>query len=417
MAPSPWETPPCNLIFFAGQATRPGLPFYFFTRHGAETMHDPIQPQEVSAEFDNFDSGVATMEKETQPTEANEWTGPRCEKCEAPLKSDVVTICRKCGWYASLGTFVEVDPNWETEDETDSAVAPTTKKSHLRVWLELMPKWSWVIIGTALGVIVESVVVRLITPAGSSIRTIWSLTQLFGGVLVFISCHIFNFMVLAAEDADFGVMDLLLKPLKLWIRAVRELPKRLWVSNTAASSIVAALMSVLVIGGIPYERFWDWGFDAPVKQELMAAVMDRAKQLEDRNGADSLEEAIGDFAGTADGLTATPEKPRQKADCVILGYQLDKDGRLSALVLGTTHVGRLVHAGTVDLQMSSRERSELLRVLSSIRTSRPLIPIESDRTIWIKPQFTCRVTYTQKDRGKLSEMKFDKLLGTIQMGK
>ena len=56
-------------------------------------------------------------------------------------------------------------------------------------------------------------------------------------MLTFISCHIFNFVVLAAEDADFGVMDLLLKPLKLWIRAVRELPKRLWVSNTAASSV------------------------------------------------------------------------------------------------------------------------------------------------------------------------------------
>jgi hypothetical protein len=379
-------------------------------------MHDPIQPQDDSTEFDNFDLGVATIEQETPSTEASESNGPYCEKCEAPLKSDVVTICRKCGWYASLGTFVEVDPNWETEDETASAVAPAPQKSHLRVWLELMPKWSWVIIGTACGVIVESVVVRLVTPAGSSIRTIWSLTQLFGGVLVFISCHIFNFMVLAAEDADFGVMDLLLKPLKLWIRAVRELPKRLWVSNTAASSIVAALMAVLVIGGIPYERFWDWGFDAPAKQELMAAVMDRAKQVA-ANEADSLEDAIGDFAGTADALKGTPEKPRQKADCVILGYQLDKDDRLSALVLGTTHLGRLVHAGTVDLQMSSRERSELLRVLSSMRTSQPLIPIESDRTFWVTPKFTCRVTYTQKDRGKLSEMKFDKLLGTIQTGK
>ncbi|HEY3395972.1 MAG TPA: hypothetical protein VGK58_24935 [Lacipirellulaceae bacterium] len=377
-------------------------------------MYDPVQPQEDSAEFDNFDSGVATMEKDPQPAEASEWTGPRCEKCEAPLKSDVVTICRKCGWYPSLGTFVEVDPNCETEDETDSAVPRAPKKSHLRVWLDLMPKWSWVIIGTALGVIVESVVARLVTPAGSSIRTIWSLTQLFGGVLVFISCHIFNFMVLAAEDADFGVMDLLLKPLKLWIRAVRELPKRLWVSNTAANGIVAAAMAVLVIGGIPYERFWDWGFDAPVKQELMAAVMDRAKQVA-ANEADSLEDAIGDFAGTADGLTEIPEKPRQKADCVILGYKLDKDGRLSALVLGTTHLGRLVHAGTVDLQMSSRERSELLQMLSSIRTSKPLISVESDRTFWVKPQYTCRVTYTQKDRGKLSEMEFDKLLGSIQV--
>ncbi|HEX2473356.1 MAG TPA: hypothetical protein VHK01_01340 [Lacipirellulaceae bacterium] len=380
-------------------------------------MNDKPQPQDDSAEFENFDSAVATIEQDTQSNEANEWTGPCCEKCEAPLKSDVVTICRKCGWYASLGTFVEVDPNWETEDETDTAGASTPQKSHLRVWLELLPKWSWVIIGTVLGVIVESIVVRLVTPAGSSIRTIWSLSQLMFGVLTFISCHIFNFVVLAAEDADFGVMDMLLKPLKLWIRAVRELPKRLWVSNTAASSVTAAAMSILVIGGIPYERFWDWGFDAPVKQELMAAVMDRAKQVA-ANEADSLEDAIGDFAGTADGLingTETPEKPKQRADCVILGYQLDKEGRLSALVLGTTHLGTLVHAGSVTPKMSETEKRELLQMLAAIRTHEPLVSIESDRTIWVKPKYTCRVKYLHKEKGHLTDIEWDKMLGTIQV--
>ncbi len=97
--------------------------FDFSSRPGARKMNDQAQPQDDSTEFDNFDSAVATLEQDTQPNEANEWTGPRCEKCEAPLKFDVVTVCRKCGWYASLGTFVEVDPNWETEDESDTAVA------------------------------------------------------------------------------------------------------------------------------------------------------------------------------------------------------------------------------------------------------------------------------------------------------
>jgi hypothetical protein len=380
-------------------------------------MHDPIQPQDDSTEFENLDSAVATIEKDTQPTEASEWTGPRCEKCEAPIKSDVVTICRKCGWYPNLGRFVEVDPNWEVADETDEPAAPAPQKSHLRVWLDMMPKWSWVIIGTVLCVIVESVVVRLATPAGSSLRTIWSLTQLFGGVLVFISCHIFNLMVLAAEDAEFGVMDMLIKPLKLWIRAVRELPKRLWVSNTAASSIAAAVMAVLVIGGIPYERFWDWGFDAPMKQELMGAVMDRVKQVESQE-AESLEDAIGDFAGTADALTdglVTPDKPKQRADCVILGYQLDKEGRLSTLVLGTTHLGRLVHAGSVTPEMSESGKAELVRMLAAIRTHKPLVAIESERTYWVKPKYACRVRYAHKEKGHLTEMEWDKMLGVIQV--
>jgi hypothetical protein len=392
-------------------------PYAILTRHRAETMYDSTQQHDDSAEFENAESAVATLEEDAQPNDAIEWMAPRCEKCEAPLKSDVVTICRKCGWYPSLGTFVEVDADWEIDGETGAVATQLPKKSHLRVWLDLMPRWSWVIIGSMLAVLVESVAVRLATPVGSSIRTIWSLSQLVLGVVAFLGCHIFNFIVLAAEDADFGVMDMFLKPLKLWIRAAQELPKRLWVSNAAASAITAAALSVLVIGGIPYERFWNWGFDAPAKQELMGAVMDRVRELESRNEADSLEDAIGDFAGTQDGLVQTPDpdKLRERADCVILGYQLDKEGRLSTLVLGTTHLGNLVHAGSVTPKMPEHELAELVRTLADIQAPRPLITIESDRTIWVKPMYTCRVSFMQRQKGRLTEIEWDKLLGTINI--
>ena len=149
----------------------------------------------------------------------------------------------------------------------------------------------------------------------------------------------------------------------------------------------------------------------------MGAVMDRVKQVESQE-AESLEDAIGDFAGTADALTeglGAPEKPRQRADCVILGYQLDKDERLSTLVLGTTHLGRLVHAGSVTPKMSEREKVELVRMLSAIRTHEPLVAVESDRTFWVKPIYACRVRYTHKEKGKLSEMEWDKILGALQV--
>ena len=41
----------------------------------------------------------------------------------------------------------------------------------------------------------------------------------------------------------------------------------------------------------------------------MGAVMDRAKELESRNGADNLEDAIGDFAGKA-GRRLASELPK-----------------------------------------------------------------------------------------------------------
>ena len=61
------------------------------------------------------ETSLAVLEEDsTAPATPEEWTGPRCENCDAPMKSDLVTICRHCGWYASLGRCIEVDTNWET---------------------------------------------------------------------------------------------------------------------------------------------------------------------------------------------------------------------------------------------------------------------------------------------------------------
>ncbi len=387
-------------------------------------MHDDLDTDELSTEFDpstefdDADVAVTTLERDVPNEAESEWNGPRCEKCEAPLKSDVVTICRNCGWYASLGTFVEVDKSYEIFAEDAPVAAREPQKSHLRVWLDLLPRWSWVVIASCMAVIVESIVVRLATPSEiGGLRTAWSLTQLMVGVLGFICCHIFNFMVLAANDSDFGVLDLLLKPVKLWMRAVQELPTRLWVSNLAACSIVAAVMSLVVIGAIPYERFWDWGFEEPTKQDLLGAVANRVRKLDNGNGADNLEDAVGDLAGTADGLTGfepPPPKPRHKADCVILGYQTDNDGRLDSLVLGTNYLGKLVFAGRVTPKMSGPELSKFFKSLERAKTHQPLINIQSDSATWVKPQFTCRVTYTEREKGRLLEIEWGRLLSGIK---
>ena len=375
----------------------------------------------------NSATGLATLDlEEDEPdieTEAVEWTGPRCEKCEAPMKSDVVTICRRCGWYASLGMFVEVDPNWETSDEDE----PThrAQPSHVGVWLNLLPKWGWVMVASVVVVCIESIVVRLVTPADSWLRTGWSLTQLAVGVLSFVGCHGFNFLVLVAEDAEFGLLDLLLKPVKLWVRAGQLLPKRLWVANSALCGLVAVVMSLVVIGGIPYERLWDWGFEQPPKQDLMGAVMDRAKKLGARDGAGNLEDAVGDFAGTQNvddeeggAQPSTPAKPRDKTDCVILGYQVDQDGRLAALVLGIANRGQLAHAGQVVPEMPEDERSNLLQVLKGIRSKQPFITLQVDDAIWVQPKYTCRVTFEEKQKtGRLTDIKWHKLLGSMEVGK
>lgn len=379
-------------------------------------------------QFDDAATGLHTIDLpasiDDSDGEPAAWEGPRCEKCAEPLPAGVVTICRSCGWYASLGTFVEVDPAWEAATSSTESDEESRQSSHLRVWFELLPRWSWIMIGCVAAIVVESVAARLLTADGSTLRTNWSLGQLGIGVLAASVCHIVNFLVLATEDSEFGVLDIALRPLKLWLRAFEQMPDRLWVANTAVCGAVAAVMSPLVIGGLPYERLWDWGFEAPVKQELMGAVMDRVKKLDSGAGSDNLQDAIGDFAGTADDLgddASEPPKPtpvkREKADCVILGYQLDKEGKLDTLVLGTNYLGRLVFAGRVRPKISPAEMDELMAKLAAIRSSRPLIALQSETAQWVKPLYACRVSFTQRASGRLYEIRWDRMLGTIGAGR
>jgi hypothetical protein len=312
---------------------------------------------------------------------------------------------------------VEVDPNWETAVNDPQPAAAPQPTSHIGYWLKLIPWWGWVIIASVFAVIVESVAVRLSTPADSSLRTAWSLTQLAVGFATVIGCHIFNFLELAAEDADVGLLDTLLKPLKLWARTCGNLPKRLRLVNALACGAAAVLASLLIIGGIPYERLWDWGVKQPPKQTLMGAVMDRAKEIQSRN--ESLEEAVGDFAGKAgvddEEKKKEEPKPRQHADCVVLGYQLDHDGRLATLMLGTAYRGQLVFAGRVEPKLSESEIRDLLAALKALATKTPFISIQAEQIFWVQPRISCRVTHEEQLRnGVLRNPQWDTLLGLMR---
>jgi hypothetical protein len=347
------------------------------------------------------------------------WTGPRCEKCGAPIKSDMMLVCRSCGWYARLGMYVDVNPQWEEEEDEDGQPVVQPPPSHLRVWLGLLPPWAWILIASVVVVIIESVVARLVTPTDSRVRTIWSLVQLGSGALVFVGFHMFNFLTVAADDADMGVIDLVLKPFKTWTRTFRGLPARLWVVDAAACGLTAAVMSLAVIGGIPYHVLWDWGFKEPPKPNLMGAVLSQMQKAEDK-GADDLEDAVSDFANSQDLDSQQPKpkpvpaRPRERADCVILGYRVGEEGRITMLILATSHHGKLVYAGHVVPQLSDEEMADLARKLNSVKTTRPFLPLHTTAT-WVDPKFTCRVTFRKRSQGGgLIDIQWDRLLGELR---
>lgn len=347
------------------------------------------------------------------------WNGPKCEKCEAPLKSESMAVCRSCGWYPTLNRFVEVDSDWETYCDPHSEQAPQEAPTMAQVWLNLLPRWAWVVLGTMAAVVVESIVARLVTMQSDWLRTTWSLTQLVVGTLAFFGCHLLTFMFAISDDADTGAFDFILRPFKLWIKAFRNLPERLWLTNTAAAGLTAAVMSILVIGGLPYERLWDWGFKQPPKQNLMNAVMEQAKKIEG-SGDKSMEEAINDFAGEAgvDDKDAnkkpTPPKPRMKTDCVVLGYRVGAGGKLQSLVLGTAYRDKLVYACSVSPQLSDDESAGLLQMLSDSQSHQAYVSTAMDAQ-WVVPKFSCRVSYERQEKsGRLVNAKWEEFLGQFR---
>jgi hypothetical protein len=384
------------------------------------TMGNTYSPRDErwTSEQDGPSTGVASVQVHPGEQYLEEPVTP-CEKCGAPIKFRVMPVCRKCGWYARLGTYIEVDPSWDAQPEEDAKRTANTILSQLRVWLTLLPRWAWIIIASVAVVIVESVAARLITASNSHLRMIWSLTQLATGALVFAGFYVFNFLTVAADDADMGVLDLILRPFKTWMCTLRGLPARLWVVDSAACGLTAAVMSIVVIGGIPYHVLWDWGFKEPPKQNLIGAVMSRMQKSEDK-GADNLEDAVGDFAASQDLDSKKPEpkpvpqKQRERADCVILGYLDDGKGRIATLVLATSHRGKLVYAGQVAPQVTDDEMAELARKLSSVKTTRPFLAIRTT-AIWVTPKFTCRVTFKKRsESGGLTDIQWDRLLGELR---
>jgi ATP dependent DNA ligase-like protein len=365
---------------------------------------------------------------------ARAWAGPKCEKCGAPMKADGVTICRRCGWYASLGTFVEIDRNWDKLDD-EHAADENEQQAPKKVGLEAVPAWAWVLLGTLSGIVAVSVAVRLATPTGSDIRTYWSLGQLGLGLLAFIGCHGFNFLVAASEDADLSLMDMFTKPLNLWIRAAGNLPHHLWVVNTAASGFTASVMSVAVIGGIPYDALWHT--DKPKKQNILAAAVQQATQLhgsgddsslaetvgdvgeEEGNGSKSLDDAVGKVgggggaAGKATNSEMPPPEPRPTINCVILGFRLDEQGKISVLILAAAYKGKLTYAGFVEPPENNEDTAKLAEQLPQTKTDQPYLPLYT-KAIWVKPRFSCEISFQKRDHdGRLIDAKWEKLVGAL----
>lgn len=370
---------------------------------------------------------------ETLPTESSatavaepdeQASGPVCEKCGAVTDA---AACPHCGWYPSLGIHVEIDEAFEAvmtaKPVAEGQAEPAAEKQpewakHVEVWRTLIPAWGWVMIATTLGVVGAGVAVRVASLTSPGLQTYAGVTGLVAGATLLLVAHVVGFLLNSFHDADSGVSDLVIKPLKSWKAILSGLPERLWLANTANAALSTALTSALIIGGIPYERLLDWGFKARPKANLIGMIADQASKNQG-GGADNLEDAVEELAGTADGLKKDDKKKpkvvRQRLECLILGYRTDRDGQLTELLLAADQKGKLKGIGSVRPNLSGGEKIELVARFKENTASRPFVKT-SDSAIWLRPRFTCRVTYNDWPDGKRPRgLKWDELLDEVKL--
>jgi hypothetical protein len=361
----------------------------------------------------------------SDPTSIGPSSGPSCEKCGFLT---MAAACPACGWYPSVGIYVEIDATFEAlhgapiPQAEGAAPPPEGLAKHLAVWKGLVPAWGWMLLGTTLAVFVACVAARVMTDASPTYRTVWGVSLLLGGAMTALVAHIACFVLMSSDDADLGVADLLVKPLRAWSRLLAELPRRVTVLNAANAGVTAALGAALVVGGIPYESLLDWGFKARAKPNLAGMIAEQAQKIEGKEK--SMEEAVNDFAGKAAGdLTGDQpevEKPRTPLDCVVIGYTARGDAKTGAkqidsLLLAADARGKLKYIGAVRPLLEKVEMRELLRKFEQAPSSRPLVTTNAT-ALWVRPKFTCRVTYTEwPDGSRPKQLKWDSLMEEVQL--
>ncbi len=352
---------------------------------------------------------------------------PKCEKCSKP--SDAAA-CPYCGWYPSLGIHVEIDaefeavmtgqsPAGEEADAEPTAEAKPEWQKHLEVWNGLIPLWAWLMIGTSGAAVGAGIASRILTQHNPTLHMYCGVGGLLLGIAIFAIAHLVTFVICSFDDASFGVFDLIIKPLKTWKKIFSQLPTRLWLANSGNLGLSVALSSALIVGGIPYEKLLDWGFKKRAKPNLLAMVAEQASKAKGK-GSDSLEDAVDDLAGKADGLeTEAPAKPkpvvRKKLECLIIGYQTDRDGILKSVLLATDIKGKLKYAGRVKPILTPVEAIELVEKLQKNSSTRPFVKTP-DVGKWVRPRFTCRITYGRwPEGGRPKDLEWDELMAEMKL--
>lgn len=347
-------------------------------------------------------STSATATPATPATSSPAQPAAGCPKCGNLDSWGTASWCPQCGYYPRLGTCVA--PDASTGAAREGEAAPST---YLEA-LSRLPKWAYVLAAGVVAIFVESVAARVVTPDDSLARSLWSLAQLAIGGGTFIVMHTYAFLRAGMKSDRLNYFDIIIHPIDVWRPSFQELPvsaRRIWAGTWG---FMAAVCAMLIIGGIRYSALTDdWGFRARPKQSLMKKIKDQllANARDAEEGADNLNDSIKDFAGDDDAKKAAQKKTQSEldvlsADCVVVGYNVDKNtGAIRDLVLATVIDEKLQYAGLVTGNIPEEMQEQLREKLTGLAQEQPFLKCPVTAT-WVKPVVTCRASFKSWSENK-----------------
>lgn len=309
-----------------------------------------------------------------------------CPECGSTEPWGRNSWCPSCGYYPLL-----------------KATAKAPKKSEMEanvaenVW-QAIPIWAWVLAVVGIAILAGSLAVgQKLESAGDRAR--WAVLQILLGTIAALSAQWVVYFNAVTFSEKFGPMDFFMKPLAIWEPTMRQLPKGAWRLWFGGWGVTAVFGAVVLIGGMDYNAlFDDWGVEKRATKNLVQAVTDQARQ-EREGGADSLEDAINDFAGEAE--DQIPEETRDISklpftDCLIVGYSTLGDNAkepFQTLFLATMVGKQLKYVGSLGAEcVPEGPRRELNERMSYFRRKTPFVDTPHEAH-WLKPTIMIQVAF------------------------
>lgn len=342
-----------------------------------------------------------------------------CPQCGSKESWGVSPWCPTCFYHPKMGSVVEHAP------PTEQQAAPSTADTYLGM-LQAVPNWARILYAGVIAIFVTTLTAAVALPADGPYRLIWTVVQAVVGVVAVGVAQVTVFLSTVPNSDRYGPFDVVLKPCEIWKSTIRDLPADAWRLWQVAWGLTATMSSLVLIGGIRYSAVFEVPqADMHVRKNVAPTVIAKTQSQVSDKQLDSYRAAMAKQSIPA----SSSEKPAKvqaekmgppqgihlsvgarQAECAIVGYVKDTQGRIASILLGSIVDGQFTYVGRLSAsQIPVAVRDALESRLPQLEQASPSLATSQTAT-WLKPVLTCRIDHGGLTRAKtLKDAKFGDL--------